>query len=91
MCKKDLNRKVKQLRKLKVQRDELEAMIETLQDEIKAEMTAQETDTLIGTDWKVTWKIYSMSRIDTTAFRVEMPELADRFTKTSSYKRFCVS
>lgn len=91
MSKKDLNNKVKKLRKLKIQRDELEAMIESLTDEIKAEMTAQETDTLVGTDWKITWREYTSHRIDTTAFKTAMPDVAEQFMRISTFKRFCLN
>lgn len=47
---------VKELGELKRLAEELEAEIEGLQDAIKAEMTAQDVDTLTGADWKVTWK-----------------------------------
>lgn len=53
-----MDNKVKELRELKRMKDELEAMIESLQDDIKADMTVRGTDTLNGLDWKITWKEY---------------------------------
>lgn len=91
MNRNEMNQKIKDLREYKRMRDELEAMIENLQDDIKAEMTAQGTDTLIGADWKVTWREYKSSRIDTTAFRNALPELAEKFTKVGVYKRFSLN
>lgn len=41
-----MNEKVKELRELKRLAEELQAEIEGLQDAIKAEMTAQDVDTL---------------------------------------------
>ncbi len=49
--------------------EELQAEIDGLTDSIKAEMTARKTDTLTGTDWKVTWKTVTSSRLDTTALK----------------------
>lgn len=87
----EMDSKVKELRELKRMKDELESMIEGLQDELKAVMTARGTDILQGVDWKVTWKQYSSSRIDTTALRQALPDLAARFTKVGVYKRFSLT
>ncbi len=50
----EMDRKVKELRELKRLAEELQAEIDSVQDAIKAEMTAQAVDTLAGNDWKVT-------------------------------------
>ena len=52
MSKTDLTQKVNELRGLRRMADELNAEIESLQDAIKAEMTAQEVDELSGSDWQ---------------------------------------
>ena len=91
MSNNEINGKVKELRELKRMKDELEAMIEGLQDEIKADMTVRGTDTLSGVDWKITWKEYQTSRLDTTALRKALPELAAQFTKVNTYKRFSLT
>lgn len=91
MCQNELNQKIKDLREYKRMKDEIETLIESLQDDIKAEMTAQGTDTLVGTDWKVTWREYTAARIDTTAFRNALPDLAEKFTKVGVYKRFSLN
>lgn len=87
----ELNAKVRELRELRRMADELSGLIEAAQDEIKAEMTAQATDTLTGPDWKVTWKSVTASRLDTTAFKKAMPDLAAQFTKASVSRRFVLA
>ena len=91
MSQKEMNSMVRKLRKLKQKQSELQAEIDSLTDGIKAEMTARSVDELAGTDWKVTWKAVTSARLDTTALRRELPELALRFTKTSTYRRFCLA
>lgn len=86
-----MNAKVKELRELKRMQDELAAEIEAIQDAIKAEMTARDTDTLTGTDWRVTWKAVTSSRLDTTALKKALPDLAQQFTKTSTARRFVLA
>ena len=86
-----MNAKVKELRELRRMADELAGEIEAIQDEIKAHMTAQDADTLTGTDWKITWKAVTSNRLDTTALKKALPDLAAQFTKTTTTRRFCVA
>ena len=54
-------------------------------------MTAQGVDTLAGADWKVTWKPVASTRLDTAALKKALPDVAQRFTKTTTARRFCVA
>ena len=77
----DLNIKIKNLRELRRMAEELAAEIETAQDEIKAEMIAQNTDTLTGDDFKITWKEVKSSRFDSAAFKKTHEELFNQYQK----------
>lgn len=90
MSKEIMSAKVHELRELRQMQEELVGMIEALQDEIKAAMTAQETDTLTGADWKITWKAITTSRLDSAALRRELPEVASRFMLQTTSRRFVV-
>ena len=46
---------------------------------------------LTGADYKITWKTVTSSRFDSTAFKKAMPELAERFTKSTTSRRFIVA
>ena len=87
----ELSNKVKELRELRHMAEELAAEIEAIQDTIKTEMTARDVDTLAGDDWKVTWKEVKSTRLDTTALKKALPEIAAQYTKTTSTRRFCVA
>lgn len=87
----EMDSKVKEMRELRRMADELAAEIEAITDSIKAHMEAQDVDTITGTDYKVTWKAVTSSRIDTTALKKAAPELAQQFTKTTTSRRFCVA
>ena len=87
----DMTSKIQDLRELRRMADDLAKEIEAIQDSIKAEMTARQTDELTGPDWKVTWKPVTSSRFDTTAFKKAMPDLAKAFTKTTATRRFLVA
>lgn len=86
-----MNAKVKELRELKRMADELAGEIEAIQDEIKQHMTEQDTDTLTGLDWKVTWKAVKSKRLDSKALKAAMPDVVERFTKESVSKRFVLA
>lgn len=87
----ELDMKVKELRELKRMADELAGEIEALQDGIKAHMTEQDTDTLTGTDWKITWKEVTSNRLDGTALKKALPDIAAAFTKASVSRRFTLT
>ena len=87
----EIQSKVNELRELRRMADELTAEIESIQDAIKAHMTAIDADTLTGADYKITWKTVTSSRFDSTAFKKAMPELAERFTKSTTSRRFIVA
>ena len=83
--------KLTELAELRKMADELTAEIEAIQDEIKAHMTAEETDTLTAGAFKVTWKAVTSTRIDTAALRKDLPEIWQEYGKTSTTKRFSVA
>lgn len=90
MLAKNLDSQIHELRELRRMADELAAAIDTIQDAIKAEMTAAGVDVLTGSDWKAVWKPITSSRIDTAALKKALPDLAAQFTKVSTVRRFSV-
>lgn len=86
----EIQSKVNELRELRRMADELAAEIDAAQDAIKAHMTAINADTLTGADYKITWKSVTSCRFDSAAFKKAMPDLAERFTKSTTSRRFVV-
>ena len=80
--------KVKELMELKRMKEEIEAEIAAAEDEIKGVMGDEET--LLAGAFKVDWKTVITSRIDTAALKKVMPEIAERFMKQTTTRRFCV-
>ena len=87
----ELSRVVKRARKLQLQVDALTADLEVLKNTLKAEMEMRGVDTLTGDDWKVTYKAVISNRLDTTAIKRELPEIAARYNKQVTSKRFTLS
>ena len=84
----NMEAKVKELMELKRMKEEIEAEIAAAEDEIKAVMGNEET--LLAGAFKVDWKTVITSRIDTAALKKVMPEIAERFMKQTTTRRFCV-
>ena len=74
---------------LKRMREELDAEITSLEDSIKAIMGDEEI--LTAGAYKVSWKTFTSSRVDTTALKKALPEVAAAYTKTTTARRFSIN
>ena len=88
---KELEAKAQTLKELQRMQEELEAEITSAQDEIKAIMTEQGTDSITAGAFRITWKQVTSSRLDGAALKKELPDLAARFTKETTSRRFIVA
>ena len=91
MSMKELESKVSQLRELRRMQDELAAEIAATEDELKAYMTANNTDTLHGPSFKITWKEVTSSRLDSKALKAASPVIWEQFTRQTTTRRFVLS
>ena len=87
----EMNSKINELRELRRMAEELAAEIDSIQDTIKAHMDAEGVDTISGTDWRVTYKAVTSSRIDTGALKKALPDLAKQFTRVTTARRFSLA
>ena len=85
----NLEPKVKELLELKRMREELDAEITAAEEEIKQAMGTEET--LLAGAFKVTWKSVTSSRLDSTALKKALPEIAARFMKQTTTRRFSIN
>ena len=84
----NMEAKVKELLELKRMKEELEAEITSMEDEIKQVMGDEET--LLAGAFKVTWTPYTSTRFDSARFKKEHAELAAAYTKPTTARRFSV-
>ena len=85
----ELEAKIRELRQLQSLIDEAQQEAEAIRDSIKAHVGEREE--LRAGEYRVTWKSVTSARLDTTALRAALPEVAARFTRTSTTRRFCVA
>ena len=89
MTEKELTKKIRDLRKLQAKIEAAEREAEAIRNDIKAVMG--DSEELRAGEYKVTWKYVTTCRLDTTALKKALPEVADRFSKETTTRRFCVA
>ena len=87
----EITRKIESLRALEELIEEAKAEAETLQDEIKSEMMARNTEELTVGQYIVRWTSVLSQRFDSTAFKKVMPDVYKAYTKQISSRRFTIS
>ena len=85
----ELEMKIRELRQLQSLIEEAQAEAEGIRDAIKAHMG--DSEELRAGEYKITWKSVTSSRLDSKALKAGAPELVERFTKTTTTRRFCVA
>lgn len=91
MSSKELEIKLHDLKDMLRMAEELSGMIENAKDELKRQMEEQDVDTLSAGAYKATWKAVTSSRVDTAALKKDVPEIAQRYTKTTTARRFVLA
>lgn len=79
---------VSDLQELVRMAEEVNAEIESKKDQIKAYMG--DSELLVAGPYKVTYKAVTSSRLDTTALKKALPDIAAKYTKTTTTRRFTV-
>lgn len=68
--------------------EEVAATLDSLKDTLKKHMEENGLDSIAGSEHKASYKAVTSSRIDTTALKRDMPEIAAKYTKTTETRRF---
>lgn len=81
--------KCRELRELLSLIDEAQAEADAIKDALKRELG--DTEELRAGEYKLTWRPVTTSRLDTKALRAALPDVAARFSRESTTRRFCVA
>ena len=87
MCINELEAKARELR-------QLQALIEEAQTEAEAiaiKAAMGDSETIAAGKYRITWKPVTSTRLDASALRKALPDVAARFTKETTVRRFCVA
>lgn len=85
----EITARLTDLMELRRMQEELTAEIDAITDAIKAHMG--DTETLVSGPYKVTYKPVTTTRLDTAALKKELPDVAARYTKTTTARRFTIN
>lgn len=87
----EVDAKVKELRELRDMEAEVKSAIAVIEDSLKAEMLAKNTEVLAGTDYRVTWKTVVTNRFDSAAFKLTHADLFAQFSRSTTTHRFVIA
>lgn len=89
MSEKEITAKVRELRELQALIEEAQDAAEAITDALKATMGSAEE--LRAGEYKITWRPVASSRIDTSALKKAMPDVAAAFTRVTTARRFSIA
>ncbi|MEE0536311.1 MAG: hypothetical protein UC208_06270 [Oscillospiraceae bacterium] len=89
MCINELEAKARELRQLQALIEEAQTEAEAIKDAIKAAMG--DSEAIVAGEYRITWKPVTSTRLDASALRKALPDVAARFTKETTVRRFCVA
>ena len=87
----EIDAKVSELRELRDMEAEVKSAITAIEDSLKAEMLAKNTDVLAGKDCTVTWKTIVTNRFDSAAFKLTHADLFSQFSRSSTSRRLVIA
>lgn len=85
----EMEAKCRELRQLQALIEEAQAEAEHIKDTIKAAMG--DTEAVQAGEYRITWKNVTTARVDASALRKALPDVAERFTRSTTVRRFCVA
>ena len=88
MTGREIETKAKRIKTLENKQDQLEAEIDQLKDELKAELERQGKDEVSAGAFRVLWKMMQERRFNTNRFRTENPGVYDAYRDARSYMKF---
>lgn len=91
MSKNDIVSKIEALKEWEALLEEAQAEVESLKDDLKAELTDRGVEELVAGQYVVRYTSVLSNRFDSTAFRKSYGDLYKTFTKQIASKRFSVA
>ena len=86
-----MDEKLAQLRHGRHAMDALKKDAEAIEAEVKAELEARNVEQVETPHYRVTWKSFTSTRLDTKALKAERPEIYARYASETVTRRFTVT
>ena len=87
----EMDKKIAALKEWEELLEEAKAQVESLKDEIKAEMLTRDTEEMTAGKYIVRWTSVLSQRFDSTTFKKEHAEMYKQYTKQTSSRRFSIA
>ncbi|HBM98524.1 MAG TPA: hypothetical protein DD413_03775 [Ruminococcus sp.] len=91
MSSNEMEKKIATLKEWEELLEEAKSQVETLKDEIKAEMLARNTEEMAAGRYICRWTSIISNRFDTTTFKREHSEMYKQYTKQTASRRFSIA
>lgn len=85
----DIAEKCRELRELQALIDEAQTEADAIKDALKRELG--DTEELRAGEYRISWKPVKSVKLDVKALRAALPDVAARFSRESTTRRFCVA
>lgn len=82
--------RVDRLKELEMELKGIQDEMDSIKDELKADMTEKELSELEAGDYKLHYSAVSQNKFDTTSFKKEHAALYEQYAKLTSYMRFSI-
>ncbi len=90
MSTKDVEQKARRLKLLKNRQEELQAEIDQIEADLKADLEYRGVEELHAGPFTVIWKMIHSTRFDSRRCKAENPQVYNLYTINSSYRKFSV-
>ena len=91
MTEKMIENRIKKLQAIEAQREELEAVAESIRAELKADLEQKGVDELKTRNFLIRWKEIISNRLDGKALKAALPDVYGQFCKASTSRRFTIA
>lgn len=91
MSTKDVEKQVMELKELQRMAEDLNAEIIAIQDAIKAEMTARDTEELTAGAFRIRWKPIKSKRLDSKALKAAHADIYALYSVETVTRRFSIA
>lgn len=86
----EMHEVIKELKEMKLFKDEVEERIAELENIIKSEMKEQDTNKMVVGEYKCSLAVVTANRIDSKALQENRPDIYSIFVKPSTYERLTI-
>lgn len=91
MTDRQLNNRIQKINDLEIQIKEMEAQVDAIRNEIKADLTEKHTDEHNTGSFVIRWKEVISSRLDSKALKAALPDVFKTYSKESKCRRFTIN